>query len=335
VTGIPLRLGGAAVVVLVLADVVATTLTIGTGAGPLTRRVLGPAWRVLLRLHRRDSTSAWLSTAGTVLLMTTVLIWVALLWGGWTLVYLSDPGSLVDAATGRPVGGLDVLYYAGFTVFTLGVGDVVATTPGWRVLTAGAGFSGLFLVTLAITYLLSVVSAVVSRRTVAVQIHTLGPTATAMVVQGWTGSGFSPTFLQQLTALGERVVTVAEQHLAYPVLHYFHSRRPESAARVAIARLDDVLLLLRAAVAPGVRPHPSVTVPVHRAVARYLTAAEGTSAVPRRTVAPPVPSPRPLAEAGIPLGDPAGWDRAAAVEVQRRRTLSRLVHADGWSWPGA
>jgi hypothetical protein len=57
--------------------------------------------------------------------------------------------------------------------------------------------------------------------------------------------------------------------------------------------------------------------------------------VPRRTAAPPVPSPRPLAEAGIPLGDPAGYERAAAAEDQRRRTLSRLVHADGWSWPQA
>ena len=78
-TGVLLRTGGAVLVVLVLADVVATTLTIGTGAGPLTRRVLGPAWRVLLWLHRTDSTSAWLSTAGTVLLMSTVLLWVALL----------------------------------------------------------------------------------------------------------------------------------------------------------------------------------------------------------------------------------------------------------------
>jgi hypothetical protein len=335
VTGVLLRTGGAVLVVLVLADVVATTLTIGTGAGPLTRRVLGPAWRVLLWLHRTDSTSAWLSTAGTVLLMSTVLLWVALLWGGWTLVYLSDPGAVVDAATGRVVGALDVLYYTGFTVFTLGVGDVVATTPGWRVLTAVAGFTGLFLVTLAITYLLSVVSAVVSRRTVAVQVQALGATATAMVVGGWAGSGFSPAFVQQLTALTGQLAAIAEQHLAYPVLHYFHSRRPDSAAPVAIARLDDALLLLRAAVAPAARPHASVTQPVHRAVARYLAAAEGTPAVPRGTTAPPVPSPRPLADAGIPLDDPDGYRRAAAAEADRRRTLRRLVSADGWSWPEA
>lgn len=41
--------------VLVLVDALTTTVTVSGGLGPLTHRVTGVLWRVLLRAHRRDS----------------------------------------------------------------------------------------------------------------------------------------------------------------------------------------------------------------------------------------------------------------------------------------
>lgn len=118
----------------------------------------GLAWRGLLRLHRQDSATRLLSTAGVLLLVTTVLVW------------------------------------------------------------------------LAIAYLLAVVSAVVARRSLAVRITGLGDTAAGIVVGGWTGTDFSPAFLQQLAGLVEQVTDTAERHLAYPVVRFFH-RRPGSGSR--------------------------------------------------------------------------------------------------------
>ncbi|WP_432534675.1 hypothetical protein [Kineococcus arenarius] len=72
---------GSLLVVLAFGDALATTVRV-EGAGPLTRFVLSGAWRLLLRLHRDDTGSRSLSNAGPVLLLSTVVVWVLILWSG-------------------------------------------------------------------------------------------------------------------------------------------------------------------------------------------------------------------------------------------------------------
>jgi hypothetical protein len=325
------ELAGAALVLLVLADVLATTLTLGDSSGPLTRRFLGRTWRALLHLHGRRPSSAMLTNAGSLLLATTVLIWVVVFWAGWWLVFLGS-GAIHQSSTGRPASVVDVAYYAGFSVSTLGVGDFVAGGSTWRWLTSVASFSGLVVVTLAITYLLSVMSAVVSRRALATRIHALGDSAGDIVARGWAGDGFSGLFVQQLLDLPQQLAVVAEQHLAYPVLQYFRSRYPATSLPLAFARLDDAMLLLEAAVAPAARPSAVAVAPVRRVIDRYVQTAGETSVVRRSVKPPPPPAVQALVQAGIPLGDPAHLDRRAAAEKARRERLRRLVHGDGRSW---
>ncbi|RBY91948.1 hypothetical protein DQ237_19245 [Blastococcus sp. TF02-8] len=50
-------------------------------------------------------------------------------------------------------------------------------------------FSGLFVVTLSITYLLAVVSAVVDRRALATHVHALGRSGGDVLVTGWSPAG--------------------------------------------------------------------------------------------------------------------------------------------------
>ncbi len=325
-----LIIGGAVLVVTVYFDALATTLTVG-GAGPLTRTVLAQIWRLLLRLHRPDSGSRLLTGAGAGLLFTTVLLWTAGLWVGWTLIFLGSD-MVVDAQTSAPAGLADVAYYVGFTLFTLGVGDYVASDPAGRLLTALASFGGLFLITLAITYLLSVVAAVVERRAIAVRINALGCSSGDIVVRGWTGNSFSSAFIQQLVALTGQLATTGEQHLAYPVLHYFRSREPDAAAPVAIGRLDDAMLLLQAAVAPAARPDGSAVDPLRRAIGRYLDTASSTSSAPPVPSPPPAPDHTALGAAGIPLASSEGFIGHVEGEADRRRRLHQLVRSNGWSW---
>lgn len=188
----------------------------------------------MLRLHTRASDGGLLRLGGTALLVTTVVTWVLLLWASWSLLFWGG-GSIVDSSTQLSAGFADVVYYAGFTIFTLGVGDFEETTPGWRLATAVAGFEGLFLVTLSITYLLSVVSAVVARRALAAQVTALGDTASLIVARAWDGTSFSSAFEQQLVGLSGSLASVAEQHLVYPVLHHFHASRPGASAARAVA----------------------------------------------------------------------------------------------------
>ncbi|WP_100499801.1 ion channel [Geodermatophilus chilensis] len=323
---------GAALVLGVFLDVLATTLTMGEGAGWLTRRLLASLWGRALRLRPRGSRSRLLSDVGPALLVLTVLIWVLATWVGWWLVFLGS-GSVESAETGAPASAADVAYYAGFAVSTLGVGDFVADSPVWRVMTSVAGFGGLALVTLAITYLLSVVSAVVSRRALATQITALGSTAAEVVVRGWTGASFAPAFTQHLVGLAGPLATVAQQHFAYPVLHYFRSAVPDESAPVAIAVLDDALFLLAAAVDPAVAPEQAAVEPARRAIARYIRTVGGTSAPPSEDAPPPTPSVEPLRRAGVPLRQDALGREWLDAEAGRRRRLQQLVHEAGWSWP--
>ncbi|MGY1683220.1 ion channel [Geodermatophilus sp. SYSU D01176] len=323
---------GAALVLGVLLDVLATTLTLGEGAGWLTRRLLAWLWSGILRLRPRGSRSRLLSDAGPALLVLTVLIWVMATWAGWWLVFLGS-GSVESAETGAPASAADVAYYAGYAVSTLGVGDFVADSPVWRVMTSVASFGGLALVTLAITYLLSVVSAVVTRRALATQITALGATAGEMVVRGWTGASFAPAFTQHLVGLAGPLATVAQQHFAYPVLHYFRSSSPDESAPVAIAVLDDALSLLTAAVDPAAAPERAAVEPARRAIARYIRTAGGTSGPPSDHAPPPAPSVEPLRRSGVPLRPDALSATWLDAEVGRRRRLQQLVHEAGWSWP--
>ncbi|CCG03822.1 potassium channel family protein [Blastococcus saxobsidens] len=323
---------GALVVAVVVWDVAAMTLTVGGSAGPITNRVLAATWRALLRLHRRRAGQPrLLGAAGALLLGLTVVLWIVVYWAGWSLVFLGS-GAVVDADTMAPASLPDVVYFAGMTLSTLGVGDFVAGTAGWRVASAVAGFSGLALMTLAITYLLSVTSAVVSRRALATRLHALGDSAQGIVLGGWDGKGFEPAFVQQLVQLPGQLVAVAEQHEAYPVLHYFRTRTASAAAPLAMARLYDALHLLGAGVAQPVRPPASAVQPVLRVVERYV----GTAGVDRAKVheadPPPAPAVDRLIAAGVPLAPETERQGAVEAAAGRRAGLRQLVEDAGWKW---
>lgn len=324
-------LGGALLLGIVFIDAFVTTLAVSAGAGPLTSRVSGALWRGMLRLHRQDRESSWLTGGGTALLTTTVLMWVLLLWAGWALVFYAS-GAVVDSKTGVEAGAADVIYFAGFTVFTLGTGDYVASAPLWRIVSALASFSGLFLITLAITYLISVVSAVVMRRALAIEIHSLGETASDIVLGGWRSDGFGQLYQQQLINLTPNVAASAEQHLAYPVLNNFHTSTARLSAPRAVASLDDALTVMHAALAADFRPDNSAVEPLRFAIERYQATATGTSWSPS-VGAPPLPSVRRLADAGLPLLDESTFTDAVRANDNRRTMLHRLVASDGWSWP--
>lgn len=173
---------GSALVMVVFYDAIMTVLMPGRGAGPLSRFGMKAIWPAVLRL-RGTVLEGFLTRAGAVFLLVTVFLWVLGLWVGWTLVFVADSGAVVSSSTQLPADVWETAYFSGFTIFTLGTGDFVPAGDGWRITTALASFLGLFLVTLAITYLVSVVSAVVNRRSFAAAVHLLGDSGTQLVVR--------------------------------------------------------------------------------------------------------------------------------------------------------
>ena len=321
---------GAALVALAVADAVVTTLSAGNGGGPLTSRLARLTWTALRALARGRGESRLLSLAGTAVLLVTVLTWVVLLWAGWTLIFASTDAAVVDSTTSAPASVAARVYYAGFVVFTLGVGDFVPGTGAWQISTAAASFLGLFLITLSITYLVSVVSAAVTRRQLARSVHLSGETGTDIVLTHWTGEQVSSQFDSLAQTLTAQVLQTTQQHLAYPVLHHFHAADETSSAPRALAALDDALLLLSEGLGEEDRPSSDTLLRLRRAIEHYTATVHSGGHQPQN---PPLPDLAPLRDTGVAVVDDAAFARAAAAHAERRQRLDALVRADAWTWP--
>ena len=325
-----LVLAGFAAVAAAVLDAVVTTLGAGSGGGPITTRLTDLTWRAL-RATARGPLHGLLPFGGVVVQLTTVLTWVVLLWAGWTAVFSSTDMAVVAATTGEPADTAARIYYAGFVVFTLGVGDFVPGAAPWQVLTATASFIGLFIVTLSITYLVSVVSAAVSRRGLAREITIHGETGEQIVRAFWDGQRLSQQLPATIQALTSQLLQMTQQHLAYPVLHHFHAADHRSAAPRALAALDDALVVLSAALPPAQRPEAVTLLRLRQALEHYADTVGGSADVAEAS--PPLPAIELLRQSGVPVVPAAEFAAAAAEHRVRRARLHQLVRADAWDWP--
>ena len=314
-----------------LLDALWTTIA-PRGAGPVTKRLARGLWSLGLSVHRRRSAHGLLTLIGPSLLVVATLAWVAGLWAGWLLVFSAEPGTVVTSLSKEPASLVERVYYVGFVLFTLGTGDYVPEGGVWQVLSVLASLSGLSVITLAITYLLSVISAVAAKRQLAGSIHSLGGTPTDVVRQAWDGGGFSG-LEQQLSAIASALEIHTQRHFAYPVLHYFHSADRRTALGPAVAVLDDALLLLAEGVAPDVRPTPAVVAPTRSTVASFLSTLN-ESFIEEANESPPSPPLRLLKEAGVPVVGEGAFAEAVDQAAQRRRLLRGFVRDSGWTWDG-
>lgn len=141
-----IQIVGAAMVIVALLDVFFTILFPASGHGPV-RNLLGRAvWHSFRRIgatmkgQRRRS---FLSYSGPILFTVTFTAWFMLLVIGWAMIYVPGVGTAITASSGgTEPRWATALYYSGFNLTTLGVGNVAANTVSYRLLTvaeAGIG----------------------------------------------------------------------------------------------------------------------------------------------------------------------------------------------------
>jgi hypothetical protein len=321
-----IALTGAVVIVLTVTDLMLTTLSVASPRGFVSARLADRLWRGILRV---DPPARVLRLLGVTIVSGIVAAWVLLQWTGWALVFIGAGDAVVSSQGGGPVGSGERVYFAGYLVSTMGNGDYTTLGTGWQIASVLASFTGLLTATLAITFLVPVASGVVQRRQVATQIASLGGTPQTILARSWNGTDFS-ALGQHLSNLYSDLHLLTQRHLAYPVLHYFHSDERYTAVAPMLAVLDDTLLLLQhGAPDPGI---DTLTLTATRdAVAELLDLLEGVVIVPTAEP-PPAPELRWLERLGAATVDRETFCEVLAREERHRRLLNGFVHSDGWEW---
>ena len=113
---------GVVVVLVTLLDVIQNTL-LPRGGGIFSGRISSFIWRGALWLHRRRPSHQVLSRMGVVVLLSVVISWGALLLLGWTLIFSASLPAVVESPVGTPADPWARLYFTGYTLITLGLGD--------------------------------------------------------------------------------------------------------------------------------------------------------------------------------------------------------------------
>lgn len=326
-----LLIGGLLIVALVVFEVVWSTISTN-GGGPLTMGMTAGTWKLARGLMGWFPHHRILETASAVILVMTFVVWLVPLWVGWTMVFSASVEAVVEQMTHEPSTLMDRAYFAAMVLLTLGTGDFVASSPGWRLLSVAAAANGLVVVTLAITYLISVVSAVMEKRRLAISVGALGGSAGEIVVNGWDGQGFT-SLEDELSDVAGQLMLHAERHLAYPILQYFHPTDPRAALPRAVVKLEDATTLLSSCVADEHQPNRSTLRMLRRAIDIYLARVQ-LAHVSEVDSPPPMPDIDALERAGVPLRGFRCCREAVARRTDRRRLLKGLVISEAWEWPG-
>lgn len=320
---------GVLVVLLVCVDVAMTALSSGSPMGPLatwaTKVVYGP-----LRFRASGPGDVRLRVAGPLVTLAVLGTWIVALWIGWTLIFSADANAAVSATTGDPVGGWERAYFAGISLFTLGTGDVVAGDPVWQFASAVAAVNGLTLVTLSVTFVLPIVTAVTHRHRLAARIALLGETPDRVVLGFWDGRSLRGTDAV-LGGVVNDILLLAERHHTYPILHYFHGADPVTAFPLRLAVLDEALTIMRHGLDPQVTPGGVMVGHARGAIDRLLTVL-ADAFVPVGSWKPPPPDLSSLCDRGVPTVEQANFDDAVAGLAGHRRHVAAFVAHDRWRW---
>ena len=310
-------------------DFLWTTLWVEGSAGPLTARLMAWEWKGLRQIS--DSHAKIRSLSGPIILVSSLSVWIALLWIGWTLVFASAQYSIFDTINGGPISWSELAYFTGYTIFTLGNGDFAPRTEIWQIATTLTAASGMLFVTLSVTYILSVLDAVTQKRAFASGVTGLGMQSDEIIQESWDGDGFQGLGLP-LNTLTEQLNTLASNHKAYPLLHYFHSEKAAKAPTRSIAVLDETLLILRFGIPESERPSNAVLKNARVSVGNYLEILS-TAFIEPADRSPPPPDLSGIRDADIPTESDDIFEAAVDEVEHRRRALLGLVESDVRQWP--
>lgn len=319
---------GVVLILVAVYDITRTTLS-ASDSGPLTNRLIAMLWALLLHAHRQRRSHRLLAAAGPWSALLLVLVWFLLTWAGWFLLFCSASQAVVSSSTSASANLMERAYFTGYTLTTLGYGDFVPGSAVWRLPPVLAAANGFFLFTLSITYIVNVLSAVTQRRQLALSISALGQTPYRILAMTADGGGFE-SLRAQLQQLQTTINTSGQQHLAFPVLHYFHGQHSDNTLPLALARLYQALALVCFAGSNLSLSTRSQLMIARHVIEQFLETLGSAFIHPAREM-PEIPELDDYA--ALPGLDKSPTQmRDHLRSLRHQRLLSAYVSKDGWQW---
>lgn len=232
---------GLIILIAVIIDIFKTVIYIN-GGGRLSAFIAEVIWKIFYRLAGRNAKSSILNIAGGIILLSLVFMWIFLIWFGYSLIYLADANSVMNNSTGQPADIIGNIYFVGYTLTSLGNGDYSPGTDAWKMVSNIMGLNTTIFISLGISYLLPVLQAVIDKRTLAIHINKLGTTPDEIIKNGYNGSNFEPLYVR-FSNLETLLLKHGERHLAYPILHYFHSNNKKHSLSLSLAVLSEAMTI--------------------------------------------------------------------------------------------
>lgn len=241
------HVAGAALVLLFLADIFLTVLYARAGTGLLAPRWNRFVWAMVKRIaplfgRRR---AAVLSAAGPLIVVLLIVFWSLGLTVGAALIIRPELGTAIRPSTEQASTDFaSALFVAGNSLSIVGGGDHSPHTDATRFLFLVNSLIGASVLSLVLSYLVQVYSALRERNALALTIDLMtdGTGDAAVMLARLVPGGDAGTATSELGNLARALAATKEAHHFYPLLFYFRFEEP----RYAVPRFGFVLLDLAA-----------------------------------------------------------------------------------------
>lgn len=230
---------GLLVIVVTFLDFFHTTLS-GNGFGFLSR------WlnRTLNALILQNRNRFWFKYSGLIHLLMTASMWLCLLFFATFLIFTSGQEMVINGITQIPADGPERFYFTGYLLSTLGIGDFIPGNTTAVFLSGILAFSGFILISTGITYLLSVVTAVLKMKELAFFIVSIGEDIEEMY-NFFKQQDELSSLMSDASQLRHQILSNASNYLSFPMVTYFLSRDRNSTLIVQLGRLYEVLSVIQ------------------------------------------------------------------------------------------
>jgi hypothetical protein len=222
---------GAGVVLLLVVfyEIYATILRSAKYPGLISDFLNRNLWQLATRLtrnHSRKTRHRILSSIGPLLMPLFITIIVLMLVTGFALIYLPrmETAFFIREEAQSPTL-FRAFYFSGVTLLTIGYGDILPTDNIIRFVALIEGACGIGVISLGITYLLTIYSAQERKRALA--LNFFHQARQGVDIPGFISRRFTRGRFRGLTETlrdaARDLEELLESHIEHPVINYFHS----------------------------------------------------------------------------------------------------------------